>query len=408
MIFSGPEDIDKAEQPHSSTTKSAADEIQAFTAENTSSHAIEIDDGVSDRQSSSSVEHVHGEDSAYLSDSGSAPMDLDSDDEEQNQAASNKESRTLLHSDGREEDIVSSPSREAMLDSDIPSLDGNGSREHSPPPLELSLLSNPVSIPQNASNDSIKNIKPGAGNLIPGPAFKRRAPGAAPKTNVSSNHAVKWGPTTKKNLFLPTFKNEPFIIFFCETEKPGFSGDDSHQARHVYLPEILVSEHTSAIVDLFVKKHDHSARFDLQDTICWDPKISTTQKPHKERSVYILEFIKHQAEHGNDDAIALQEHPTKIWGLFLHWWRYVKDGSIASISCPWEKERALKMAAVLGADAAYIDVVERCQVRAKKYDNEEEDMMWMNHTHPDWLYLYDIGRYNMLKKKGKLWERGKV
>ena len=80
----------------------------------------------------------------------------------------------------------------------------------------------------------------------------------------------------------------------------------------------------------------------------------------------------------------------------------MKDGEIAAIRCPWEKERALRMAEVMGAGAGYVDKVQRCVVREKKYADEREDGMWLNHTHPQWLYLFDRGRYNMLQQKGKL------
>lgn len=80
----------------------------------------------------------------------------------------------------------------------------------------------------------------------------------------------------------------------------------------------------------------------------------------------------------------------------------MKDGEIAVIRCPWEKERALKIAGVMGAGAGYVDAVEKCVVREKKYADEREDVMWQNHTHPQWLYLFDRGRYDMLQQKGKL------
>ncbi|KAH6695904.1 hypothetical protein BKA61DRAFT_711116 [Leptodontidium sp. MPI-SDFR-AT-0119] len=138
------------------------------------------------------------------------------------------------------------------------------------------------------------------------------------------------------------------------------------------------------------------------------PEISKTLKPYQERSVYVMDFIDYEAEKGNEDAVALQGCPTKIWSLFLHWWRFLREKKEYPVSCPWQKKRLLMLARVLDADERYIKDIEQCAVRDKMYEDEEEDIMWATHQHPDWLMLYDQSKYNMLKANGKLWQKRKT
>ncbi|KAH7408923.1 hypothetical protein BKA64DRAFT_773373, partial [Cadophora sp. MPI-SDFR-AT-0126] len=187
----------RAELSHTSTIGSSAIEIPIISAAGSSSHVMEIDDdGEPDRQSpdsnkharatyamATSPSHILGEDHANLSDSGSDPMDLDSDDE-----ITASDGKDLAHpcSEGRMEDVPSSLSRN--LD-----LGKIGSREQSLPLRGLSLPPITVTTPQDTPNVSVTSSNADIGKSTRDPEPKSRGSKNPPKRDLTAKQAIPWG-----------------------------------------------------------------------------------------------------------------------------------------------------------------------------------------------------------------------
>ncbi|KAH9208956.1 hypothetical protein DL95DRAFT_467262 [Leptodontidium sp. 2 PMI_412] len=357
-----------------------------------------------------------GDEDVYFSDSsGSCAMDLDSDDEIVAPIQVLKEPFPSQISIDHERiaGVTQSHSKEIRLSA--PMASALESSKQVTPPSADKLLSRTSNANLNSTAGKTQSTTPvtGMAQQRVGKA-KSKALRAVSGRNgsvrqhIASTEFVKWGASTKKYQMFPDFKNEQFITIFSDMENAGLGSDDRGQTSHFCVPEILVFENAGAIQDLFAEKHQDPGRFDSEDRICWDPEISKTLKPYQERSVYVMDFIDYEAEKGNEDAVALQGCPTKIWSLFLHWWRFLREKKVYPVSCPWQKKRLLMLARVLDADERHIKEIEQCAVRDKMYEDEEEDIMWATHQHPDWLMHYDQSKYNMLKANGKLWQKRKT
>tara|TARA_R110002060_G_scaffold13306_5_gene18907 strand:- start:47 stop:904 length:858 start_codon:yes stop_codon:yes gene_type:complete len=220
MMSSNPDNIDEAEELHLSCTNSAVLETQDSTEEDAPSYVMDSDGGQPDCQALCPTIHaevkvivdtspsvqIHGEDPTYLSDSGSAPMDFDSEDDEQYQTAYDVLFSNRLCLDAAEEDIAPPLSVEVIPSVKYLVADKIGSSEVVPLRVENLPSSMPATDERTESVDSLKTANPHAGMSDQGPKLKPQAPKAAQKKSVSAVRIAEWRPTTKKDSFLPTYK----------------------------------------------------------------------------------------------------------------------------------------------------------------------------------------------------------
>ena len=148
----------------------------------------------------------NGEDPAYLSDSGSTAMDLDSDDEEQYQTASEGQFPSRRCHEAPEESIAPPLSAEVIPSAEYLVADTSEPSEDMPLQVYMSRPSHSGAYAHMKSNESRKTVNLHAGKPVQDPKLKPQALKAVQKKPMSAPRNVEWGPTTKKDPFLPAYK----------------------------------------------------------------------------------------------------------------------------------------------------------------------------------------------------------
>ncbi|KAI9046478.1 hypothetical protein LZ554_009226 [Drepanopeziza brunnea f. sp. 'monogermtubi'] len=211
--------------------------------------------------------------------------------------------------------------------------------------------------------------------------------------------------------------DEPVVIFRRE-DRIKTVGDSRAHAHHRILKASLLLKHSKTFYNLLEAEKESNSAFDPENRLCCLVSIRfRTGEEKKTWSIFLNNTLKYCADDLGDENAKLMlaftpstqsSGPLTVWGLLSEWFSWCLDSEKpARLDCPWRKEKLLVVSRFIQADKEWIDAVEALQVREKVYMDEEQDLDYAKHKHPDWVRDNDPMKYGRMRAEAKVWKSKK-
>ncbi|EKD16118.1 uncharacterized protein L3040_007792 [Drepanopeziza brunnea f. sp. 'multigermtubi'] len=211
--------------------------------------------------------------------------------------------------------------------------------------------------------------------------------------------------------------DEPVVIFRRE-DRTKTVGDSLAHAHHRILKASLLLKHSKTFHNLLEAAKNPNSAFDPENRLCC--RVSVRFRNGAERktwSIFLNNTIQYCADNFGDENARLMlaftpntqtSDPLTVWELLSEWFSWcLKSEKPAQLDCPWRKEKLLIVSRFIQADKEWIDAVEALHVRAKVYMDEEQDLDYAKHKHPDWVRDNDPMKYGRMRPESKVWKSKK-